>query len=194
MNNLITLLLVFPSLMLVTAMPVASDPNYKELLGDIYSKPMPCVGCPGVWSIPDIYNTLNNENWNITYGPTQPQQVHFSFASDTAYARFQFSTLASSPQSYLKYWPAERQDEPITVNTEVGIIMQLDVVRSSSYTGYLGLDVCGWRCSASSSLHASSDYKAPRIRLQVSIPSWLTVTKDGFSGMVLYFRLPYCIK
>ncbi|CDH48539.1 isoform c [Lichtheimia corymbifera JMRC:FSU:9682] len=79
---------------------------------------MPCVGCPGVWSSPDLYNTLNNEDWNITYGPTQPQQVHFSFASDTAYARFQFSTLASSPQSHLKYWPAERQDDPITVNTE----------------------------------------------------------------------------
>lgn len=145
MYNLITLLLLFPSLMLVTARPIASDPNYKELLGDIYSKPMPCVGCPGVWSSPDLYNTLNNEDWNITYGPTQPQQVHFSFASDTAYARFQFSTLASSPQSYLKYWPAERQDDPITVNTEVGIIMQLDCV-CSSYTVYLGLDLCGWRC------------------------------------------------
>ena len=109
--------------MLVAAMPTPNS-SYKELLGNLYSKPKTCVGCPGVWSTPDLYNTLNNADWNITYGPTQPQQVHFSFASDTTYARFQFSTLSPSPQSYLKYWKTEQQDDPNIVNTEVGIIIQ----------------------------------------------------------------------
>ncbi|KAI7885210.1 Metallo-dependent phosphatase [Lichtheimia hyalospora FSU 10163] len=36
----------------------------------------------------------------------------------SAYARFQFSTLSPSPQSYLKYWKTEQQDDPTIVNTE----------------------------------------------------------------------------
>ncbi|KAI8086736.1 Metallo-dependent phosphatase-like protein [Halteromyces radiatus] len=53
---------------------------------------------------PDQYNTFGNVNWNRTYGPTEPQQIHISLANDAKYAKVQFATSQAIQGGQLKYW------------------------------------------------------------------------------------------
>ncbi|KAI9317013.1 Metallo-dependent phosphatase-like protein [Dichotomocladium elegans] len=54
---------------------------------------------------PDQFNTALNVNWNRTYGPFEPQQIHLSLATDSQYARFEFLTTSPIDKAILRYWP-----------------------------------------------------------------------------------------
>lgn len=76
------------------------------------------AGSPGLMTVPDNFNTALGVEWNRTYGQTEPQQIHLSFASDSKYARIQFATLSPIDQAVLKYWPKNRHastsNKPVT--------------------------------------------------------------------------------
>ncbi|RCH96017.1 hypothetical protein CU097_011539 [Rhizopus azygosporus] len=74
-------------------------------------------GSPGAVCYADAYNDLGN-NWNHTYAPTEPQQIHMSLADDSKFARVQFATLDSIDSSVLAYWP-KKQGNYAQKNTTV---------------------------------------------------------------------------
>jgi hypothetical protein len=61
-------------------------------------------GAPGTQCYADPYNSLGND-WNKTYGATEPQQLHMSWMDESNYARIQFATLDKIEKSVLVYWP-----------------------------------------------------------------------------------------
>ncbi|ORY93554.1 Metallo-dependent phosphatase-like protein [Syncephalastrum racemosum] len=68
------------------------------------------AGSPGVAAVPDKYNTLPGVDWNRTYAPTEPQQIHLSFGSESKYARVQFATLEQVDKAILRYWPKSKKN------------------------------------------------------------------------------------
>lgn len=74
-------------------------------------------GSPGAVCYADAYNDLGN-NWNHTYAPTEPQQIHMSLADDSKFARVQFATLDSIDSSVLAYWP-KKQGNHAQKNTTI---------------------------------------------------------------------------
>ncbi|CAO3646222.1 unnamed protein product [Cunninghamella blakesleeana] len=74
---------------------------FSVLLSFVYAEEDP-VGSPGVLPAPDKYNTFGVD-WNRTYAPTEPQQVHISLGNDAKFIRIQFATLAPIKGGILKY-------------------------------------------------------------------------------------------
>lgn len=66
-------------------------------------------GAPGIAAVPDKYNTLPGVDWNRTYAPAEPQQIHLSFGSESNYARVQFATLEQVDNATLRYWPKSKK-------------------------------------------------------------------------------------
>jgi hypothetical protein len=59
-------------------------------------------GGPGtLWK----YDAFNGGDWNRTYGPTEPQQIHLSISSEAENAKIQFATQDPIDTPILKYWP-----------------------------------------------------------------------------------------
>jgi hypothetical protein len=65
------------------------------------------VGGPGLFSAPDAYNSFGN--WNRTYGPAEPQQIHLSIANEAKFAKVQFATSQAVQSTLLRYWPKKHQ-------------------------------------------------------------------------------------
>ncbi|KAG0166853.1 hypothetical protein DFQ30_006647 [Apophysomyces sp. BC1015] len=72
-------------------------------------------GGPGQWSTPDLYNTISGDDWNRTYAPTEPQQIHLSIASEAEYAKVQFATTSEILKALFKYWPKAQNDSKLIV-------------------------------------------------------------------------------
>ncbi|ORZ15314.1 Metallo-dependent phosphatase-like protein [Absidia repens] len=79
------------------------------------------VGGPGLLSAPDSYNSFGQVDWNRTYGPIEPQQIHISLANEAKYAKVQFATTQSVNDTLLKYWPKKKDgasyQKPVIVTT-----------------------------------------------------------------------------
>ncbi|KAF7731024.1 hypothetical protein EC973_001070 [Apophysomyces ossiformis] len=75
------------------------------------------TGGPGKWSVPDLYNTMIGDDWNRTYGPAEPQQIHLSLASEAKYAKVQFATTSETKRSFLRYWPKtqDSREDRVTI-------------------------------------------------------------------------------
>ncbi|CAO3623037.1 unnamed protein product [Cunninghamella echinulata] len=71
------------------------------------------IGSPGVLPAPDQYNSFTN--WNRTYAPTEPQQIHISLGNDARYAKIQFATAAPIKGGILKYWPKKQAKRPVVI-------------------------------------------------------------------------------
>ncbi|KAG1467160.1 hypothetical protein G6F56_004568 [Rhizopus delemar] len=76
-------------------------------------------GSPGYVCYADMYNNLGND-WNRTYLPTEPQQIHTSLLDDSKFLRVQFATLAQVDQSVLIYWPKNDGIHPSRKTTVYG--------------------------------------------------------------------------
>lgn len=80
------------------------------------------VGGPGLFPAPDTYNSFGIADWNRTYGPAEPQQIHLSIANEAKFAKVQFATSQAVQGALLKYWPkkhqkAGRHQKPVIVTT-----------------------------------------------------------------------------
>jgi hypothetical protein len=69
-------------------------------------------GGPGIlWK----YDAFNGGDWNRTYGPTEPQQIHLSISSEAENAKIQFATQDPIDASFLKYWPKSAPQKSVQV-------------------------------------------------------------------------------
>jgi hypothetical protein len=75
----------------------------------VNNKTVVSYGGPKTMHIPDNYNQANN--WNRTYDPEEPQQIHVSWTSDGLTFTVQFSTTQTVKKSLLWYWPKEEKSE-----------------------------------------------------------------------------------
>jgi hypothetical protein len=68
----------------------------------VNNKTVVCYGGPGTLPSVDLYN--KDGDWNRTYHPAEPQQIHTSWLSDGKAFRVQFSTMTPVDESKLHYW------------------------------------------------------------------------------------------
>ncbi|OZJ01912.1 hypothetical protein BZG36_05102, partial [Bifiguratus adelaidae] len=73
-------------------------------------------GGPGELATRDIYNdNSDNNNWNRTYAPAEPQQIHISITDNAEYAKVQFATLEEVKTPLFQYWEQNHQSKAITI-------------------------------------------------------------------------------
>lgn len=68
----------------------------------VNNKTVVCYGGPGTMPSTDLYN--QDGDWNRTYYPAEPQQIHTSWVSNGKAIRVQFSTMSTIESSRLQYW------------------------------------------------------------------------------------------
>ncbi|KAI8636788.1 Metallo-dependent phosphatase-like protein [Parasitella parasitica] len=68
----------------------------------VNNKTVVSYGGPKTNVLADQYNS--DGDWNRTYHPAEPQQIHTSWISEGKAIRIQFSTMASVKESRLQYW------------------------------------------------------------------------------------------
>jgi hypothetical protein len=73
-------------------------------------------GDPGTMSEIDIYN--KDKDWNRSYHPSEPQQIHVSWISEGKAFRVQFSTMERVQKCQLSYWSSST-DKKIIDQSEV---------------------------------------------------------------------------
>ncbi|OZJ02775.1 hypothetical protein BZG36_03480 [Bifiguratus adelaidae] len=71
------------------------------------------AGGPGELATRDLYNA--NTNWNRTYAPAEPQQIHISITDNAQYAKVQFATLEEIKTPLFQYWPKGSQRKAVTI-------------------------------------------------------------------------------
>lgn len=86
-------------------------------------------GSPGNVCYADMYNAIGN-NWNHTYTPSEPQQIHISLTDDAKNARVQFATVGQIDQSILQYWPKKEGHHA----TKKATTIKGEVSNDSSFT------------------------------------------------------------
>ncbi|CAO3654122.1 unnamed protein product [Mucor fragilis] len=77
----------------------------------VNNKTVVCYGGPGTLPTTDLYN--QDGDWNRTYYPAEPQQIHTSWVSNGKALRVQFSTMASIESSRLHYWYDADEDNTV---------------------------------------------------------------------------------
>ena len=83
--------------------------NFIEATIVVNNKTVVCYGGPGTLPSVDLYN--KDGDWNRTYHPAEPQQIHTSWLSDGKAFRVQFSTMMPIEKSRLYYWfDSDEQD------------------------------------------------------------------------------------
>lgn len=75
----------------------------------VNNKTVVCYGGPGTLPSVDLYNKYGD--WNRTYYPAEPQQIHTSWVSNGKAIRVQFSTMSSIERSRLHYWYDSDDDD-----------------------------------------------------------------------------------
>ncbi|KAK4514725.1 Phosphate metabolism transcription protein [Mucor velutinosus] len=96
-------------LLLITSILTATA---KALV--INNKTVICYGGPGTLPSTDLYN--KHGDWNRTYHPAEPQQIHTSWVSNGKAIRVQFSTISSVENSRLHYWYDSDNDDVVYEN------------------------------------------------------------------------------
>src|SRR5690348_7938431 len=86
---------------------------FSVLIAYVYAQ-QEHVGAPGVLPAPDEYNTFGID-WNRTYAPTEPQQIHISLGNDARYAKIQFATTATIKGGVLKYKEKKNPSKSIVI-------------------------------------------------------------------------------
>lgn len=151
-------------------------------------------GSPGLWPVPDAFNTV--VDWNRTRTPTEPQQIHLSLASDAEYARVQFATLQDVNSSILKYWPKKQADKVVTIQGQVCKRTDLAVRKNGpqlTCNSYIssGLGLCRrWR-RTSFAVSPSHYYQKLKTRHCLLLPS--RCCKPRKYNLVYCVRVPHCI-
>lgn len=72
------------------------------------NKSVVCLGGPGTHADLDIYNS--GGNWNRTYHPGEPQQIHATWVANGVALKVQFSTMVSLRKSIMQYWSEELEN------------------------------------------------------------------------------------
>lgn len=75
----------------------------------VNNKTVVSYGGPGTYVVTDRYNDIGD--WNRTYHPQEPQQIHATWISDGMAFTVQFSTMHPVKKSLLWYWPKEKREE-----------------------------------------------------------------------------------
>ncbi|KAL9551708.1 hypothetical protein PS6_004876 [Mucor atramentarius] len=77
----------------------------------VNDKTVVCYGGPGTLPSADLYN--KHGDWNRTYYPAEPQQIHTSWVSNGKAIRVQFSTMSPIERSRLHYWYDSDDDDSV---------------------------------------------------------------------------------
>jgi hypothetical protein len=75
----------------------------------VNDKTVVSYGGPKTFPVLDKYNQASD--WNRTYHPEEPQQIHVSWTSDGLTFTVQFSTMQSVKKSLLWYWSKDEKNE-----------------------------------------------------------------------------------